>query len=195
MTRSVAMFVGSTMGDTRAAGERIAERLADLLARPVPLFDIDRVDPTALECYDRLVIGCSTWNIGELQAAWDRALPAVRGLDLRGTRVALFGTGDQLGYPDTFQDAMGILAEAFETRGAGLSGAWPIAGYEHVESLAQRGDAFVGLALDVETQAHLTEERILLWTARLAAEWTERPRSADQPVGAARASAAEPSPS
>ena len=175
MTRDVAMFVGSTLGDTRDAGERIAERLSDLLARPVPIFDIDVEEPVALQRYDHLVVGCSTWNVGELQADWDRKLPAVRGLDLHGTRVALFGTGDQLGYPDTFGDALGILAEAFEARGASLSGAWPCTGYEHVESRAQRGDAFVGLALDVETQAHLTEERILLWTARLAAEWSEEP--------------------
>lgn len=173
----LAMFVGSTLGDTRAAGERIADALAASMERPVPVYDIDEVDPARLQRYDKLLIGCSTWNVGELQAAWDRALPAVRKLDLRGIRVALFGSGDQLGYPDTFQDALGILAETFEATGATLDGAWPVEGYEHVASRAQRGDAFVGLALDADYQPELTDERIRAWTSQLAATWRARESS------------------
>ncbi|WP_234409093.1 hypothetical protein [Marinilabilia salmonicolor] len=38
-----------------------------------------------------------------------------------------------------------------------------VKGYQFEASLAQRGDQFVGLALDIENQAALTEERIEKW--------------------------------
>lgn len=166
----LAIFYGSTYGDTADAADRIAAALSRRLARDVPCFDIGWRDVRELEAYDVLLVGCSTWNTGELQAEWDAAYGALEGLDLRGKRVALFGTGDAVAYADTYLDALGVLAQRFEACGADLVGSWPASGYGHLASRAQRGDRFVGLALDYENQESLTDDRVEGWTERLLAE-------------------------
>ena len=106
-----------------------------------------------------------------MQAFWDLTFGDLDAMDLHGRQAALFGTGDQLTYGDTFQDAIGILADKLEERGAILRGAWPVEGYEHTASLAQRGDRFVGLALDLDNQADLHEARIERWVDQLVDEF------------------------
>lgn len=160
----------STFGDTADAAERIAERIATLSGIRPRLSEVGSIEPAELESYDVVLLGCSTWNEGELQDDWIDKLPEFEGLDLSGKRLALFGAGDQLGYPDTFQDALGILAEKFEAQGAAVVASWPATGYDFAASLALRGDEFVGLALDYTCQIDLNEERIERWSAQLVEE-------------------------
>lgn len=77
----------------------------------VELFDICKVHTDALLQYDCIIIGCSTWYIGEMQDDWAAHLKQYLRLDFGGRRMAFFGAGDQQGYPDTFQDAIGYLAK------------------------------------------------------------------------------------
>ncbi|HEX7004592.1 MAG TPA: flavodoxin [Trueperaceae bacterium] len=161
---------GSTYGDTADAADRIATRVETLSGVEPVLREVGRTDLSDLESYDVILVGCSTWNEGEIQDDWFDKLPELDSLDLGGKRVALFGSGDQLGYPITFQDALGIIAEKLEARGAQLVGLWPTDGYEFDASLALRGDEFVGLALDYTCQIELNEDRIERWTAQLVEE-------------------------
>jgi len=73
-------------------------------------------------------------------------------LDLTGKKVALYGLGDQVGYPEWFLDAMGYLHSKLLERGATAVGYWPTDGYEFEGSkaLTEDGSQFVGLALDYE---------------------------------------------
>jgi flavodoxin I len=185
----LAIFYGSTYGVTEEAADRIAALLAQSLGRPIPVYDVARTGLGDLARYDVLVLGCSTWNIGELQGDWDSLFDPLRKTDFTGKRVALFGAGDQEAYSDTFQDALGILAERVEAQGGRLIGRWPVAGYSHSASRAQHGDYFVGLALDEENQRNQTEERIGQWTQQLvrelgcvAASKVDRPRLHAQPA-------------
>ena len=73
------------------------------------------------------------------------------GLDLSGKRAALFGLGDQVGYPDTFADAIFFVADKLRQQGATLVGAWPAAGYTFHSSWAREDDRFLGLVLDDTT--------------------------------------------
>jgi flavodoxin I len=50
-------------------------------------------------------------------------------------------------------------------------GFWPTDGYEHEASLAVKNGKFVGLALDEDNQAELTEERIQKWVTQIKAEF------------------------
>ena len=50
-------------------------------------------------------------------------------IDFSGKKVAYFGAGDQVGYPDTFQDAMGILEEKISDQGGTTVGYWSTDGY------------------------------------------------------------------
>ncbi|RYG37104.1 flavodoxin [bacterium] len=165
-----AVFFGSSYGNTEAAARTIAERLQEFIQIRIPILDIGRTDIRELEAYDVLLVGCSTWNYGELQDDWDRKCDFLDTLRLTGKKVALFGNGDQYTYDSTFQDALGILAERFEELGAELIGFWSAKGYAHSASRALRGDRFVGLALDYDNQWELTESRIAAWVAQLRAE-------------------------
>lgn len=171
---NVAVYYGSTYGNTADAAERIAASLSERLGVDVPVHEAGWSDVEGLAAHDLVLVGCSTWDGGELQADWRGWFPEIARLDLRGTTVALFGTGDQVAYADTFVDALGILAAAFEERGATLVGRWPAHGYAHVASKAQRGATFVGLALDEDNQPDETPGRIAAWTERLVAEWSAR---------------------
>ncbi|HEX7021860.1 MAG TPA: flavodoxin [Trueperaceae bacterium] len=169
---NLAVLYGSTYGDTAEAAACIATALRERLGAPVPLLDTAHTGLTELLKYDQLLVGCSTWYVGELQSDWAAKIADLERLDLHGRQVAFFGAGDQLGYPDTFQDALGMLAERFEACGAELKGMWPTDGYEFTDSQALRGDRLVGLALDYTTQEALSQERIERWVDQLLLEFT-----------------------
>ena len=169
--RRVGIFWGSTMGNTGDAADRLGELLG---LAPADVRDVaDAPEATLLE-YDVLIIGCSTWNFGELQYDWLRRLTDLAG-NFRGKTLAFFGAGDAFGYPDTFQDGMGILWERFSSLGATFIGKWPTAGYDFNSSraLLEDGKHFVGLALDNENQEELTESRLEAWARQLSKEIAE----------------------
>jgi flavodoxin I len=164
----IGVFYGSTTGNTESAATEISEQLGN-----ADLFDIGTTPVSKLNEYDVLVLGASTWGIGDLQDDWEDVLSDLSGLALEGKKVALFGEGDQYGYEDTFCDALGILYEALEGTGAEFVGAWPTEGYDYLESRAEINGKFAGLVLDEDNQDDMTAERIAGWVARLKAELGE----------------------
>ena len=106
----------------------------------------------------------------ELPTYWDELIPELETLDLKGKRVALFGLGDQVNYPDNFADGLGLLGDAFEKAGASLVGFTPTKGYSFNRSKALRGNEWCGLVLDFENQSEMTDGRIKAWCDRLRAE-------------------------
>ncbi|MCJ2544531.1 flavodoxin FldA [Thermostichus vulcanus] len=160
----VGLFFGTQTGNTETAAEMIQKELGE---ENVDLIDIAEASIEDFDKYNYLIIGCPTWNIGELQSDWDGFFPNLDEMDFTGKTVAYFGVGDQFGYPDNFQDAMGILAEKIAERGGKNVGAWPIDGYEFNESRGLVNGQFVGLALDEDNQSELTEKRVKEWTAKL----------------------------
>ncbi|PQO31653.1 flavodoxin [Blastopirellula marina] len=165
----MAIFYGSTTGNTESAANKMKELLADCIAEVV---DVHRAKPEDLLKYDLLLFGVSTWNIGEVQDDWAAFLPKLKTLDLSGKKVAFFGMGDSVGYPDNYLDAMGELWETIGKLGTPqLVGVWPIDGYEFDESRALYDDNhFIGLGLDDDNQWDLTEERIANWLAQVVQE-------------------------
>jgi flavodoxin I len=121
--------------------------------------------------YDCLIIGCPTWNIGELQSDWEGLFPELDELDFSGKKVAYFGCGDQVGYADNFLDAIGILEEKITERGGKTVGYWSTEGYDFDTSKAVRNGKFVGLALDDTNQSDLTEQRLKKWVTLLRIEF------------------------
>jgi flavodoxin I len=165
----IGLFYGSTSRNTKAAAEKIRDRLGG--ERLAAFRDIKEIDVHDLEGYDVLILGIPTWNVGELQQDWDAMFPRLDEIDLAGTRVAVFGLGDVGAYPDTYQDALGILYGKLLERGAsGGVGFWPTEGYDHFESKAIVDGAFCGLCLDEETEPELSDERIDRWCAQLEQE-------------------------
>ncbi|MFI4875467.1 MAG: flavodoxin [Blastopirellula sp. JB062] len=168
MSATIGIFYGSTTGNTEMAAHKIAEELGGLSSH---LGDVSQTKPEELTQYDVLLLGVSTWNIGDMQDDWYDFLKKFGDLDLSGKKVGLFAMGDACGYPDNFLDAMGELWEALQKRGAELVGIWPTDGYEFDESRAMHDDDhFVGLGLDEDNEPDLTEDRIRRWLVQVLQE-------------------------
>ncbi|MDC7232640.1 MAG: flavodoxin [Spirochaetales bacterium] len=157
-----AVIFGSTTGNTEAAAGLIAKAAGE-----ADVFSISGCSAEKLNRYDTLIFGTSTWGIGDLQDDWEENLSILSDVDFSGKTVAIFGLGDQEGYPDSFVDGMTPLKAAVEEAGGTVKGAWPTEGYEFDSSTAVEGDRFIGLALDEDNQSDLTESRIKDWLADL----------------------------
>ena len=68
-----------------------------------------------------LVLGSSTWGIGDLQDDWAAQLDSVKA-NFAGKKVATFGLGDSVGFADSFCVAAEKLATAAKDAGATLVG-------------------------------------------------------------------------
>lgn len=172
----IGIFFGTDTGRTRLVAKQMARKLGELAATPV---NIGRSSLAEFLAHDRLILGSPTLGEGELpgastglsQPSWEEFLPHLATADLRGKRIAIFGLGDQVKYPEAFVDAIGLLHDAVLARGAQRVGRWPTAGYEFKASKAVDGTHFLGLPLDQHHQALLSEARIDAWLAQVCAEF------------------------
>lgn len=159
---NVTVIFGSDSGSTKAIATRIASKTRG------KAIDIKTAGAADFENCDLLILGCPTYGFGDLQSDWEDNLPALEEADLENKTVALFGTGDQVLYPDTFIDAVGILYDRVVAKAARVVGFTDTVGYEFSSSAALRDGRFVGLALDEDNQSSRTEGRITAWIGQLS---------------------------
>lgn len=173
MTHKIGLFYGSSTSHTEYVAYEIQEAINNLIADCVDVHNIGHSKAEQLEAYPYLILGIPTWDIGELQADWDIFWPTLEKMNLSSKKVAIFGLGDQYGYAETFQDAMGILAEEVLECGAELVGYTSIESYEFSDSIALSldKDQFMGLSLDEDNQSDLTAERITSWAKQVLSEF------------------------
>lgn len=169
----IPLLYGSTTGNT----ERVAQKVAELWggSAPVKLVDISQGCFDSIQAASCVLIAAPTWDFGELQQDWHDYWSHFVTLDFSAKRVALFGVGDQLGYPDYFQDAMGLVAEQVNSAGGRLVAPWPNEDYEFNASLAldKHTNCFVGLALDEDSQSWATDDRLARWLPIVEAEFNK----------------------
>lgn len=166
--KTIGIFYGSSMGNTKSVAETIA---AQLNIDQAHVYDISKVSPEKLGAYDLLLFGSSTWGIGDLQDDWDTFIPQLKKLNLSGKFVAVFGTGDSASYSDSFCDAIGTLVEIAEAAGATIVGKGTAASeYSFDESKACKEGIFYGLPLDVDNESNKTTERISRWIKQIQSE-------------------------
>ena len=108
------VIYGSTTGMTEA----VAAKIADALGAQV--FNVNADDADAFDA-ELLVLGSSTWGIGDLQDDWAARLDQVKG-SFSGKKVAVFGLGDSQGFADSFCVAAETIANAAKDAGAMLVG-------------------------------------------------------------------------
>jgi len=160
----IAVFFGSTTGTCEALAGQVAAKLGT-----ENLFSVTDLDEAKIAEYDVLVLGTSTWGDGDLQDDWYDGVEVLKGADLSGKKVAIFGCGDADSYPDTFCGAMGLLYEAVE--GATVIGMGvDTADYNFSDSAAVVDGVFVGLPLDDVNESDKTEARIDAWVEKVKAE-------------------------
>jgi flavodoxin I len=150
-------------------------RIAESILEEFGNAEIEKINAETLTvdqflAFENLILGVPTWNDGELPGYWDEFGPAIEEMDLKGKKIALFGLGDQMNYPENFLDAVGILATLVESRGGKIIGLTPVSGYSFEKSKAQRDAFFLGLAIDFENQANKNKERVKSWVNQLKTE-------------------------
>lgn len=152
--------------------KKVAEKvIAAFGEKEIEVFNAEELTKEVFEKYDNFILSTPTWFDGELPNYWDEFIPDLEEMDLSKKSFAIFGLGDQKGYPENYCDAIGLLAEILEECGAKLVGQTSIEGYTYESSRAQRGDMFVGLPLDQENQARLTNDRVAKWVEQLKKEF------------------------
>lgn len=154
------------------AAEKI---VAEYSNSDIAMFNIKDTDLKKMEDFDVLLLGISTWDFGEIQEDWESQWQDIADVNLTGKTVALFGMGDQIGYADWFQDALGMLHDEVIIQDCLVIGYWPNEGYEFSASKAvtEDGEFFVGLSLDDENQYDLTDDRIRDWVSQVKEEISE----------------------
>lgn len=166
--KKIGLFYGGATAKSAVVALKIQEAFGKDLIETV---SVETATQKELKAYDNIIAGTSTWFDGELPTYWDELLPEIDAADLSGKKVAIFGLGDQVHYPENFVDGIGILANSFNNSGATLVGFTSTEGYTFNQSQAVKDNHFQGLVLDFENQADLTEKRVLKWVEQLKKEF------------------------
>jgi len=160
MKKTIIVY-GSSTGTCEAIAEKIADKLG---AKAINVTDLNA---GVVADNDNLLLGTSTWGAGELQDDWYDGLEVLKGTDLGGKTVALFGCGDADSYPDTFCGGMAEIYNVVKDGGANIVGAVATDGYTFDDSEAVVDGQFVGLALDDVNEYDKTEGRIDAWLEQI----------------------------
>ncbi|MBN1116803.1 MAG: flavodoxin [Bacteroidales bacterium] len=166
--KKIGLFYSFKTNKTALIAKKIAENFDK---KEIDSIDAEEVTEDMFTAYDNLILGCPTWFDGELPNYWDEFVPAIEDLDLKGKKIAIYGNGDQKGYPENFCDAVGLMAGILEKQGAEIVGFTSADGYTFESSSALRNDKFCGLALDFENQAKQNNKRVEDWCTQLKKEF------------------------
>lgn len=151
----------------------VARKIEDAFGKDaiIEKISIEKIWDEDFNDYANLIVGTSTWFDGELPLYWDEAKYKLEALNLKGKKVAIFGLGDQVKYPENFVDGIGTFAELLKASGAELVGLTSTEGYVFEHSKGVRNGKFAGLVIDVENQSDLTDQRIHSWVKQLKKEF------------------------
>lgn len=164
----IGLFYSFNTKNTSEAAKLIREAFEN---KNIEANNVEETNEEQFVSYQNYILGVPTWFDGELPNYWDEFLPALEELDLSGKTFAIYGAGNQKEYAENFVDAIGLMAEFIESLGGKLIGFVKNEGYTFDSSKALRGDHFVGLPLDFDTQRKLGPERIEKWVNQLKKEF------------------------
>ncbi len=164
----IAILYGSTSNNTENIAEVIAKKLID---HDVDIFNVADIAADDIKNYSNLILGTSTWGLGDLQDDWDSFLSDFSNLNFSGKKIALFGLGDSMSYPDTFVDGMGTIYNEIADKGGVFIGSVETEGYSYDESTSVIDGKFIGLALDHDNESHLSKSRIENWIQVISPEF------------------------
>lgn len=167
----IGLFYGTNTDYTQLVVDQMIAEFELAAPNLLTVHNVAETTPEKMLEYDTLIIGCPTWNVGQLQEDWDVVYDRLDDLDFSGKRIAIFGLGDQYDYPDNFCDAIGILGRKFIERGAELVGYTATDGYQFSYSLGVEDGMFMGLALDEMNEPERTPERLSEWIWQLVDEF------------------------
>ena len=150
--KSTVVVYGSSTGTCQSIAEQIASKLG------VEALEVTNLTADVVAANENL-----------LQDDWYDGLDVLKGADLSGKTVALFGCGDAESYSDTFCGAMAEIYNVVKEGGANVIGEVSTDGYTFEDSEAVVDGKFVGLALDDVNEDDKTEGRIDAWLESIKA--------------------------
>jgi flavodoxin I len=165
MKNKIAVLYGPVGGNTEKAAKAVAAKIG---SEKSDLIAVKDVNDAIVNQYASFIIGGSTigthnWTHKNTSSDWDAFMPSFRKMNFEGKKVAIFGLGDQLAYPNNFVDSMREIYDTLIENKATIVGQWPTNDYEFNESAAVVNGKFVGLPLDEDYQDELTNQRIEAW--------------------------------
>lgn len=165
--KKIGIYYGSTTGVTEGIAAKIAEELG------VDSSDVRNVadgDVDSANGYEALILGSSTWGVGELQDDWYSFLEELKEKDLAGKSIALFGCGDSSGFGSSFCDALSIIYNDLQGTGAKFCGSIGTDGYSYEHSESEVDGKLLGLLIDEDNESDASDERIKNWVNQLKEE-------------------------
>jgi flavodoxin I len=167
--QKIALIYSFNSSKTAKAATKVMEEMT--ASFELTSLNAETLTANEIKAFDKFIIAVPTWFDGELPNYWDEFVPELEDIDLAGKTFAIFGPGDQKGYPENFVDGIGIMAEHIEAAGGKIIGFTPAEGYSFERSRALRAKLFCGLPLDFENQARLNTTRIASWCKQLKNEF------------------------
>ena len=150
------IFYTTSTGNAGEIAREISKQLGN-----IDVIELNSENLSKINDYEKLIIGVSTWGDGELNDDFEDVWDDFCELNFSDKTIALFGLGDQEGYPDEFCSAMGIVYE--QVKEANIIGFTSTDEYEFDSSKANIDNKFVGLVIDEDNQDHLTQQRVENW--------------------------------
>ncbi len=163
MSKTLVVY-GSSTGTCEGIANTIAEKLG------AEVVNVSNLTKEQAEAAGNLILGTSTWGAGDMQDDWYDGLDTLKGCDLTGKKIALFGCGDSASYSDTFCGGMREIYDGLQDKGATFIGAVSTDGYTFDDSASVEDGKFVGLALDEDNESDKTEDRINAWIEQIKPE-------------------------
>ncbi len=168
--KKIGIFYGSSTGYT----ENIANIIHDHYGDAAKIYDVVHAKKEDIENHEICILGVSSWQsaIGMLQYDWAQSfLSIIKTADLSKKTIALFGLGDQFGYPESFANALGFLYDLLKEKDVKVIGTWKNEGYYFKKSKALIDDkTFAGLVLDENNQSEKSAVRIEKWLKQVDSE-------------------------
>jgi len=161
--------IGLFFGPEKGSVHRVAEKVkAAIGEQNIDMISVNDASVSDLEKYDKIIFGISTvgketWDSTHTNTDWSKFFPNISKVDYSGKTVAIFGLGDHLTYSSHFVNAIGVLAKALQKNNATIVGQVETSGYEFDDSEAVIDGKFIGLPIDEDFEAELTDERIANW--------------------------------
>ncbi len=156
MKKTIVVY-GSSTGTCEGIANEIASKLG------TEAISASKLSANIIAENENLILGTSTWGSGEIQDDWYDGLKVLKGSDISGKTIAIFGCGDSSSYSDTFCGGMAEIYNTAKDGGAKVVGAVDASDYTFDGSEAVIDGQFVGLALDNDNEEYKTAERIDKW--------------------------------
>ena len=156
--------------------ERTAHKVYNMFdPETIDMYDLVTFDHTMLDNYELMILGHSTigaesWQDAKPDNEWNAFFRKIESHENCSIIAASFGLGDKVLYPDHFVDALGVYKREMDKLSIKTIGRWSTEGYVFTDSEGEKDGSFFGLALDVDNEPVLSEDRIKLWTDELKKE-------------------------